>query len=239
MRGIAVGLLTVFLLVLAAIPVRAGLVISVGSTSIVQGGTGSIDVYLSSTATPATPDQLDDYAFTLQIMPIDAGNLAFSTPQGFAYLSSPQYVFYGDSADYIAGIASPPPLGGAVTQTVYNNDTFLGFDNTNSLNPVSLSTSSGPLLLASLSLDASITSAGESFTVALVPTSGNGSMASGASSYFNVVDSNFNEISAVPFGSTSGTVNIIAASVPEPASMVCALIGAAVIAACRRRRRFF
>ncbi len=237
MRQIGIGCLAAVLACLMALPARAGLVISVGSTSINQGGTGSINVYLSSTANPAMPDQINDYTFTLQITANTVGDLAFSETQSFAYLSSPQYVFYNDSADYIAGMNSPPPVGGTPFTSIYNNDSFVGFDNTNSFNPVSLSTASGQVLLATLNLDATITSVGESFTVALVPSFGSGSQTGGASSYFNVVDSGFNELSATPFTSTSGTVSIIASAIPEPASIVCALTGFLISASWYARRR--
>ena len=114
-----------------------------------------------------------------------------------------------------------PPVGGILETTDYANDTLLGFDNTNDFIPVPLSSSDGRIPLASLTLDASITSTGESFTVSLVPPSGSGSSGEGvAGSYFNVVDSSSNEWSAVPYTSTSGTVTITAAAVPEPAPIV-------------------
>jgi len=229
MRQIGIGCLALVLACSLAIPARAGLVVSVGSTSINQGGTGSIDVYLSSTADPTMPDLINDYTFTLQIMPTGPGELQFSTAQSFGYLNQPQYVFSGDSADYVFGTSFPPPVGGFGFPTVYANDSFLGFDNTNSFNPVSLSTLSGQVLLATLSLDATITSMGETFTVGLVPSSGDGSMAGNASSYFNVVDSDFNELSAVPFTSTAGTVTITASAIPEPASIISGLTGAAIV----------
>jgi len=146
---------------------------------------------------------------------------------------------FGYRAGYAFGLASPPPIGGTTHTTVYANDTFLGFDSTNNLSPVSLSSSFGPVLPAALTLDASITSAGESFTVSLVPSSGNGSSSAETGAYFNVVDSNFNEVSALSFTSTSGTVSIITSSVPEPASIVCGLIGAVIVTAYTRRRRVF
>jgi len=223
------------ILIGSAVPAQADLVVSIGSTTVAQGGTGTLDVYLSSTAPSSTPDQINNYAFTLQITPNTVGNLAFSTSQSFAYLNSSNYVFFGNSADYIAGLTSPPPFGGIVETTTYANDSFLGFDNTNDFSSVSLSSSSGQVLLATLSLDASITSTGESFTVSLVPTSGRGSSSGGASTYFDVVDSSFNEQSAVPFTSTSGTVMIAAAGVPEPASIISGLtaifVGAGVFGA--------
>jgi hypothetical protein len=234
---IEIGYLLLLLTAVSAIPAQAGLVVSVGSTTVAQGGTGALDVYLSSTAPSSSPDQINDYAFTLQITPNSAGNLAFSATQDFGYLNGSNYVFFGNSADYIAGLVSPPPIGGTPFTTVYANDSFLGFDNTNDFTSVSLSSSSGKVLLATLTLDASITSAGESFTVSLVPPSGNGSSSSGSGTYFNVVDSNFNELSSVPFTSTSGTVNIVGASVPEPSSIVSGLTGLLILAGFHAARR--
>jgi len=211
------GCLVILLAGLVAIPAQADLTVSVSGTPIAAGGTGTIDVYLSSTASSSSPDQINDYAFTLQITPNTVGNLAFSASQDFGYLNSNNYVFFGNSADYISG---PPLFGGTPLTTVYANDTFLGFDTTNDFTSVSLSSSSGRVLLATLNLDASITSPGETFTIGLVPSSGDGSMNSGASSYFNVVDSSFNELSAVPFTSSSGTVTITSSAVPEPSTIL-------------------
>jgi hypothetical protein len=228
----------VVLLAGPAFPAQAGLVVSIGTTTVAQGGTGTLDVYLSSTTPSSTPDQINDYAFTLQITPSTVGNLAFSVSQTFGYLNSNNYVFFGNSADYIAGLASPPPFGGTPLTTVYANDTFLGFDNTNDFTPVSLSSNSGQVLLATLTLDASITSVGEAFSVSLVPAMGDGSQTSGSSSYFNVVDSNFSQLSAVPFTSTSGTVTITPASVPEPASIILGSTGILIVTCYLSPRRF-
>ena len=68
-------------------PARAGLVVSIASTTVAEGGTGELDVYLSSTASSTSPDQINDYAFTLQITPVGAGQLEFSASQGFGYLN--------------------------------------------------------------------------------------------------------------------------------------------------------
>ncbi len=237
-RHIEVGCV-ILLIAGSAVSARADLVVSIASTSVAQGGTGELDVYLGSTASPMTPDIINDYAFTLQITPSTVGNLAFSTSQGFGYLNSSSYVFFGDSADYIAGVSSPPPAGGTpfTSMNGYLNDSFLGFDNTNDFASVSLSTNSGQVLLATLALDASITSAGETFTVSLVPDSGSGSQNTSSSTYFNVVDSSFNEISAVPFTSTSGTMTITPSAVPEPSSIIPGLSALAILACCHAQRR--
>jgi hypothetical protein len=182
--------------------------------------------------------------FTLQIIPAPGSNeLLFAGVQDFSYLNSgpapgPQYVFYGDSADWISGQSSPPPIGGSVTKTVYatpnGGDTFVGLDSTNSGNPISLDTSNTPVLLAVLKLDASITNVGDVYTIGLVPSSGDGSMNSSTTTFFDHVNfNNGTEISSVPYTSTPGTVTITAASIPEPASIVMGLSAVALLAGAR------
>jgi hypothetical protein len=215
------------------LPARADLVVSIGSTSIAQGGTGSVDVLLSSTASSASPDLVNNLGFKLQIT--GPNELQFSSSQSFSYLTNSQYVFFGDSTAQTSGIP-----GGVVMQTVYPNDTFSGSDSTSSANPVSLSSSNTPVLLARLSLDAGITNAGDAYTISLVPPSGNGSMAGNASTFFDVFDfSTGGETSAVPFTSTPGSV-AITAPVPEPGSLVYGLSGLVLLAGsvgANRRRR--
>jgi hypothetical protein len=144
------------LLALFAAPAQAGFVISIGSPTIPQGGTGTLDMFLTGNASPSSPDLPNNYAFTLQIT--GPNELQFSPSQSFDYLTSSQYVFAGDSTNQMT--SSP---GGTVATTVYGNDTFVGFDSTFSGNPVSLSSASTPVLLAALTLDATITSPGDSY----------------------------------------------------------------------------
>jgi hypothetical protein len=205
-------------------PARANFVVSIGSTTVPQGGTGSLDVLVSSTASAASPDQLNNLAFTLQIT--GPNELRFSPTQSFSYLNSAQYIFSGDSGDHTSGLP-----GGTVANTVYTGDTFIGSDSAASGKPVSLSAASGPVLLAHLSLDATITNVGDSYTIGLVPPSGNGSINSSSFTVFDVFNSSTGaETSAVPFTSNPGTVTITAAAVPEPASIVSGLTGLALLA---------
>jgi hypothetical protein len=230
-----------------AAPARADLSVSIGSTSVSLGGTGTIDVYLTSDASALSPDMINNLAFTLQITPVvGAGELQFSASQDFGYLNAgptpgPQYVFFGDSSDWIKGQALPPPVGGSATTTVYSNDTYFGFDSTNDLNPVSLSAGTS-VLLARLTLLAgtSLVHTGDVYQISLVPESGDGSQNSNFSTYFNVVDSGLNETSHVSFKSTPGPglVTITAATVvPEPASTLTGLTGAVLLTAYGLRRR--
>ncbi len=128
--------------------------------------------------------------------------------------------------------------GGTVSTTVYSNDTFIGNDSTFSGNPVSLSSANTPVLLAALMLDTTITSPGDSYSISLLPSSGNGSMSTSSQTYFDVV--NFNtgaETSAVPFTSTPGTVTIVASAVPEPASIISGLTALLILAGVHGVRR--
>jgi len=223
------------LLPLFAAPARADFVVSIGSTTISQGGTGTLDVWLTSNAGSSSPDLLNNYGFTLQIT--GPNELQFSPAQSFNYLSSSQYVFAGDSDDQMT--SSP---GGTAATTVYSNDTFVGNDSTFSANPVSLSSTNTPVLLAALTLDATITNPGDIYSISLVPSSGNGSINSSSQTFFDVVDflNTGLETSAVPFTSTPGTVTIASASIPEPASIVSGLIAVLILAGVvgARRRRF-
>jgi hypothetical protein len=230
-----------------AAPARADLIISIGSASVVQGGTGVVDFFLTSTSTPQSPDLVNAYGFQVQITNagMDNTQLAFSANQDFGYISNPTlippYVFLGDSFD-----AQPPPSPvGSPGQTVYPNDTFTGADSTFSGNPVSLS-SGNTYLLASLTVTA-LTDAspviGDSFKISLVPISGSGSVLDNPNTYFDNFDFvNGTELSATPFTSTFGTVNIVGGVVPEPAAIVSGLSALLTVAAihgvrCRLRSR--
>jgi hypothetical protein len=223
-----------FLLAGFAVPARAGSInISIVAAPVTQGGTGTVDVLLTNNS--QSPDLINNYGFQLQITNNGADNtqLAFSANQDFGYISNsslnPAYLFLGDSS-----AAQPPPSPvGSPGQTVYPNDTFTGADSTFSGSPVSLSSGS-TYLLASLTVT-TLTGAsplvGDAFTISLVPTSGTGSMFDNPNTYFdNVNFATGNEISPTPFTSTSGTVNIVAAAVPEPSSIVTGLTALLILA---------
>jgi hypothetical protein len=232
-----------FLLAGFAVPARAGTInISIVAAPVTQGGTGTVDVLLTSTASSGAPDLINNYAFQLQIANngVDNTQLAFSANQDFGYISNsslhPAYLFLGDTS-----AAQPPPSPiGSPGQTVFPNDTFTGADSTFSGNPVSLS-SGTTYLLASLTVT-TLTGAppgvGDAFTISLVPPSGTGSMFANPNTYFD--NFNFdgdNEFSFTPFTSTSGTVNVVSAAIPEPASIISGLTALLILAGVHGVRR--
>jgi hypothetical protein len=238
-RRLCVCGLTVLLAVFAAAPVRAGLVVSIDSTTVAAGGTGSVEVDITNNGNSSVA--INTYAIQLVIAPTNGTltQLAFSVPtsQQLGYLSDTNYIFVNDSF-----AALPPPFVGLPTQTIYNNDTFTATDSTVSGNTVSIAVGQTFLLaiLPITTLTQLDPQPGDSFSVSLNPTSGTGSNSGGASTYFDVLDSSNNETSYVSFTSSSGTVTISPAAVPEPSSIVSGLtailIGAGTFAARRIRQ---
>jgi hypothetical protein len=226
-RGIGIG----FLAVLVAgfvVPARADFIIEIGSTSIPQGGTKTIDVSIVSTASSATPDLLNNYGFELLIS--GPHDLQFSNPPSTAYAANAKYVFFGDSAGVSASVSSKNAT----------NDQFDASDSTMSGNKVSLTSGNTPVLLATIALSAPTNSVnvGDTYTISLVPSSGNGSIAGNPPTFFDFFDFDTGgENSAVPFTSTPGTVRITAASVPEPASIISGLVGMALLSGLHGMRR--
>ena len=217
------------------IPARADLVVTIDSSSVPAGGTGTVDVFVASTGT----DTINSYGFDLQIANsgLDGTQLAFSSNQSFGYVNDSSYLFYGDSnaaeTSTAAGYTSSSATG-------YPNDTFLGLDYTADGNPVTLSSGTS-YLLASLTVTTATgapPAVGDTFSVSLVPTSGSGSLFAGSNTYFDVLNSNYQETSYTAFSSNSGTLTIGPASaVPEPASIVSGLAGLVVVASAWGARR--
>jgi hypothetical protein len=230
------------LLVGLAGPVRADVILTVDSTTISPGGAGTVDVWLASTASASSPDQIDNYAFVLQISNngMDGTQLSFNPNQDFTPVANnSSYLFYNDSFGVSGNVTT--------SMTGYPNDTFTGSDSTAVGNPVSISTGTSYLLasLTVLTATGSPPIANDSFTISLIPTSGTGSVMGNPApvTYFDNFDFNNTgtELSATPFTSVSGTETISQGSpvVPEPASIVSGLIGMVVLAGFVGVRRAF
>jgi hypothetical protein len=236
LRNLCVCGLSALLAFFAVAPARAGLVVSIVSATVAAGGTGSVEVDITNNGNASVA--INAYAIELVIAPTNGTltQLAFSVPTSgqLGYLSDSNYIFVNDSF-----AALPPPFVGLPTQTIYNNDTFTATDSTVSGNTVSIGVGQSYLVavLPITTLTRLDPQSGDSFNVSLNPTSGTGSNSGGASTYFDVLDSNNNETSCVPFTSTAGTVTISPAAVPEPGTLTLALLGIACLAVARTTLR--
>lgn len=205
------------LLMLASAPVAdAALIVTIGSTNVYPGTSGTVDVYVRSTT---GTDQLTVASLQFQITPASPGatGLSFTNPQSDSHLTAPGYIFLGNSAAFISG----PLPSSTISTTVTPDDTFLGGDGTDDFSAVLVPTTDR--LLTRLDLSA-LLSAGGSFQISLVPASGLG----GPFTVF--YDQNFNPIE---YNSTAGLI-----TTPEPATMV--VFGSLALAgfgAVRRRNR--
>lgn len=178
----------------------ANMVISIDSLTLQAGQAGDVNVWISSDALGG--ELLNSFGFEFRIATAGSTRLEFVDPQPDSQLTESNYVFSGNSGD-----ANVPTPVGTVSTVVTPNDTFIGGDFTNDFSDVTVSSS--PLLLATLRVTADTVlppGDGDSFTVSLVD---------GLSTYFA---SNANP--SLSYRSSSGTVTIQAAVVPEPSSLL-------------------
>lgn len=184
---------------------HAGLLVSIGSTTIAPGATGSIDVTIESDADLG--DLLSLVGFEFRISTGGPTQLDFSSPQADLQLADASYVFFGDS---LAGAF--PPVG-AVSGTIAPNDTFSGGDATFSGSDVSVGATTRILVRLDFTTKTVLPPVpGDSFSVELIR---------GPSTSFQ--DSEFRD---VVYQATAGTVTI---GVPEPSGTVLVLCGLACL----------
>ncbi len=191
-----------------AVPAQAGLIVTIGSTSIPVGQTGSVDVLLSS---DSSNDVLWAFGLELEITTASGRLLEFVQTGGVppdTQLSEPNYVFASTGS---AAIDSPP--FGAVGP----NTTYAGLDISN--DPLGVAGPFSDLLLVRLdltTLTGSAPQAGDVFFISLVTANGG--------TFFN--DADLNDIA---YTDNVGEVTITRtnAVVPEPATVLM-LLGAGV-----------
>jgi len=190
---------------------KADFEITVGSTTLSTGGTGIVDIYITSNS--STGNQLGSFQLQLTTSVIsspssDGLNASFTASQPSVYNQS-NYVFFGSSAAQDYGF----PFWASPTSTVTNNDTIVGGDFNDSTLGYTNIKQGTTYLLAQLQVY-NPGQAGDVFSVALSPASGSGN----GQTYFQ--DSNGNNID---FSSTAGTITTL--NLPEPSTPVLAGIG--------------
>ena len=209
---------------------QADIFVDVSNLNVPVGSTNALlPIYISSNAA----DEIGSTSFQFQITRGAGTNtfLAFNSavdPSNATFNSaSPPYVFAGNSFDQ----SFPLSLLSNPTTTSYPNDTALGGDFTNSGN-VTLSSVPNGALLALLPLTTATgapPAVGDTFQVSLVPTSDSTGTANPQTGFAFQGDGQ----SFYPFNSTIGTITIVSAAVPEPASWLLGLSALAALAACR------
>jgi hypothetical protein len=209
-RGLfAVGCILI-VLPAAAVPARAGLIITIPNQTIPLGQASFVDVTIAGAG---GSQLLSSYNFDLQISVNagDAGRIEYSNPQPQGYLSSSSYVFSDNTP--------PPTFAGNVGTAVVPNDDYVGGDfSTNSSGSVLVDTSGKLLVRLELNADASFAVVGDAFTLSLEnPSSGTGTIAD--LTYF--LDDASNPIT---FESTPGTITVgPPTAIPEPSTLVLAV----------------
>jgi hypothetical protein len=146
------------LLLLLPLSASADLIVSVHDADVAFGQTGFVDVFVRSTAPGA--DVLDAFSLELRLTPLSGpASLQFTSPPLDPQLTSPNYVFTGNSL-----IAATPPAG-TILSIFHPNDTYLGGDATLSgagvvvpttdtlLTRVQLTAANVPMLVSRFRLD--------------------------------------------------------------------------------------
>ncbi len=214
-RCIVFGIVMWFVVQTAA---SAAIIVSYAGGSVAAGGTGFVDVLVSSDAVPGAPDELDSFSGHFMITSVSSAvpdALQFLDPQNDSQLSIANYVFFGNSL-------TAPPIG-LVNSINTTNDDYVGGDATLNGAGVLLDNTMSPFLLYRFDLDATLANAGETFEIALINDAGT-----------QFLDTGFNPLAVNPISFTPFTIT---AAVPEPSTTAMLLIGSTIFAARRLRRR--
>ncbi|MDB4679214.1 PEP-CTERM sorting domain-containing protein [Rhodopirellula sp.] len=209
------NLLALLLLSMCSVPASmAGVIVQVGDASISAGGSGFVDILISSDS----GDNLDSFSLLANITgdPTN-GSLGFDTDANQPDISlDASYVFFGNTGGYFADAEGD-----------FDTLTFNAGDSSSDFNGVTLSGT--PKLLVRVAIihttASPIAAVGDTFTI---------SVAGSPDTVF--ADSSFNSLTVST--NSSGTVQIVSATVPEPGtfSMLC-IAGLGMCSRCRQRRQ--
>jgi hypothetical protein len=196
-------------------PLRADFVISFdANTQIAPGGSGFVNVYISST-TPGG-QLLGQTSFELALSPTGPTGLQFQDsppPASDPTYTNGNYVFFGQSTNEFFNI----PLG---TGRPAMNPPYFGFAGGDMALFIPVQVESTPKLLGMVPITAASALPGSTFTISLVPASASG--ASGETGFYDaaIIDGG----TAQPFTSGIGTITVTAT--PEPSALI--LVGTGV-----------
>ncbi len=197
------------LLAVRASSLEAAIIVSFEGASISAGGTGFVDVFVSSNSDPTVsepPDVLDSFSAHFRITPVGAavvGGLQFVDPQSDSQLAMPGYIFA--PANSLA-IQFGVPVG-TVSTFANSNDDFNGGDGTVDGLGVSLSLASYAHRLFRFNLDASLANPGDQYEIALIDDGGT-----------EFLDTSFSPLPLHSSSFNALTITASSAAVPEPAS---------------------
>jgi hypothetical protein len=207
-RRAAMRLAVIATACLAAASAQADLIISIGNASIVQGGTGFLDVRIRS---DNGTDVLEGFFAEFAITPlVGSSTLVFSPTQTNGQLSQSDYVFFGNSSDPAPNNVGPPT-------------TLIAQDAANTLPGTTIPSAAPGFLLARLDLSGVSAVAGDSFLVSLVNSIN--------TDFFGPSPTIFS------YTSSPGTVSITGAAVPEPSSFLLMVGGMGAVGWRYRRRK--
>lgn len=187
--------------------------ISIANASVAPNGVAEVSVLVTGAGESIN---LAGYEFRISPTGGTTSQLQF-LEESEGLLGDVSYLFAGNST--AASDGAPSSLG-TVSTTTLPNDTFIGGDSMNDLANVSVS---GSKLLVRLAIKHLVGPAdplatvGHTFSISLVPNSGDSSAFAGGNSNTGFVNSTF---AGVGFASQSGTVTVV---VPEPSMLAFAV----------------
>lgn len=216
-RRIAIGCLAVLVAGFAA-PAKAELYVYIQDATVTAGSTATLNVYVGSDGSPTSSDAFSLFQIQLDSNAPAPNQLGFTANGSTAYLNQSPYLLNGNSGDFQNSISPwtlPTPVvvpspavqigDFTVTGTVYPPDN-----------------TAGDTLLGQVQISAEATNSGTYTNVITLDTNS-------ANTFF------MNDTGSVTFAQGyapgyGGTITVLPASVPEPASIVSGLTAVLLLA---------
>ena len=215
--------LTMATTMLVASQCPADIIVTIPNVSVAPGGSGFLDVFISSDGTDAFQNYSLDFRVSGPAQATDPINfvesVTFGTPAPQLAATGPDYIFLGDSAEaaFSIGIDFVSDSPGSPVA----NDQINVMDGTDSLADRTIALADGNFLLARLNFVAPLSATpGSVYDVSL--------------DFGDFQDSTF---MSRDFSSNVGSITISAAAVPEPSSFAVLGCGVGCLLIHRRKKR--